>query len=327
MARDDSRRVLVTLVREIAAERGIRLTSFSDDWILCLEKDGRVAYVFGYDFTINSATAKNITRDKAATSELLAHHGVPCIEHRIVHGPQMAEYVPSAGNWRFLTDYFEQHGRDLVCKPNEGTGGQGVFRVRTLAELEAAVQTLFQKHRSICVSPFERFGAEYRVAVFRGACRFLYEKQRPVVAGDGVHTLRRLAIRWLESVPDLSAGARLLADLAWPPETLDRVPAAGERIEINWRHNLGQGATPRLLDPAQHADARALALEAARVLGVDLASVDVVETARGLEVLELNAGIMMESFARLSPESRELAKRFYDDIVGVMLESAPALST
>src|SRR5438046_2121066 len=82
-------RLLSTLLKEVAAESGIRMTAFSDDWIFCFQRGGATTYVVGYDFDINSATAKAISKDKAATSDLLAFHGVPRIEHRIFHGPQL----------------------------------------------------------------------------------------------------------------------------------------------------------------------------------------------------------------------------------------------
>ena len=51
------------------------------------------------------------------------------------------------------------------------------------------------------------------------------------------------------------------------------------------------------------------------------ASVDVVETAEGLKVLEINSGVMMENFAGQDEESRSIAKEIYRDAVRKMMSN------
>jgi glutathione synthase/RimK-type ligase-like ATP-grasp enzyme len=63
-----------------------------------------------------------------------------------------------------------------------------------------------------------------------------------------------------------------------------------------------------------------LALEAAKALAVELASVDVAATRGGLKVLEVNSGIMMENLIRFHPDGDEIAARFYDRIVAHALQ-------
>lgn len=321
MSEMNATRALVSILREICAAREIRLAAFSNDWVFCLQKNGRTAYLIGYDFGLNSATAKMICKDKAATSDLLAFHGVPRVEHRIFHGPQMSGYVPLEGNWRPMLDFFAQCGNEVVCKPNEGTGGRNVFRARNAAELEAAVMQIFSKSRSLCLSPFEKISGEYRVAVLEGVIQFVYLKMRPALIGDGVRSVQRLLLDRMDEIPlsgEEIAGLETIAELE---ADLNRVPARGEQVTINWRHNLGQGALPQSIEPndPRYGQIASLALKATEVLGVKLASVDIVETASGLKVLEINSGIMMESLV-LSPGGRELAYRFYDKIICRALE-------
>ena len=322
----NSERAIVELLREVCDHRGIRLAAFSDDWVFCLQKEERTTYVFGYDFSLNSATAKRITNDKGATSDLLHFHGVPRIEHRIFHSPQLADYVPLEGNWREMLDYFEACNRDLVCKPNQGSGGKGVFRARTPQDIEAAVIELFRTHRSLCLCPFEKIENEFRVAVLRGQVEFVYRKQRSAVVGDGRQTLKTLLLEKLAAVPDLGEEAETLASLGEMQFDFARVPAAGERVALNWKHNLALGAEPELIDAASP-EVRAiceLATHAAAVMEVSLASVDIAQVREGLKVLEINAGIMMESLVRCVPEGRKIARRFYDRIVCAALKIEPS---
>lgn len=321
-------RVFVALLREVCAERGVRLIPFSDAWLLCLEHGGRRSYTLGYDFGLSSATAKMIAKDKSATSDVLGFHGLPRIEHRIFHSPQIAPYVGSAGNWAAMLAFFEEHGRDLVCKPNEGTGGLGVTRVRTALALEAAVTRLFQRERALCLAPFEPITVEYRVALLRGCVEFLYRKERPALHGDGRSTRRALLCDWLKTGRDFAASARQLAEAAAELDAPDSVPAAGEAFIVNWRHNLGQGAVPQPLavDAPENQAVCALAVRAAAAVGIELASIDVVESAGELKVLEINSGIMMESLARSSVQGRAVARRFYDRIVCALFDLDPEVA-
>ncbi|HSI64276.1 MAG TPA: RimK-like protein [Candidatus Saccharimonadia bacterium] len=322
MSEANSQRALVALLKKVCQRRGIQVTSFSDDWLFCLQKDDQVSYIFGYDFGVNNASAKMICKDKAATSDLLGFHKVPRIEHRIFHGPQLAGFVTEAGGWEEMLAYLAAHPQGVVCKPNEGTGGNAVYFVNTAHDLETAVYQVFAKSRSLCLSPFEDFEHEYRVALLDGKIEFVYRKVRPSVRGDGKRSIRDLFLSELAKAADFSkeiAGMRKVGemDLDW-----SRVPASGETVKLNWRHNLGQGAKAEMLTPKQP-EAKAatkLALAAAKALGVKLASVDIAATPEGLKVLEINSGIMMESLVKIHPKGQSMAARFYDRIICMAMD-------
>ncbi len=313
----NAQRVLLESIRAICAARSIALAEHCGGWVLALERDGRRTHVFGYDFAVNTATAQLIAKDKAATSALLLGAGVPAVPHDLHHHPGMSAYVPDAGSWRALGESFERYGRDVVCKRNEGTGGADVVRVRSERELSAAAQQLFARGRSLCVSPFVAIAREVRVLVLRGRALLVYEKLRPTVVGDGARTIVDLAVARVHAAPSPADEAALVlaALTGLDPRA---VPALGEQVLLNFRHNLGQGSTPRDLDPAAPSTAAlvALAVRAADAIGIALASVDLVEDADGRPaVLEINAGIMMESYARVAPDGRAVAARVYDAIV------------
>jgi glutathione synthase/RimK-type ligase-like ATP-grasp enzyme len=71
----------------------------------------------------------------------------------------------------------------------------------------------------------------------------------------------------------------------------------------DWRHNLDLGARPVLLPPGEGRDTCvALAISAARAIGIRFASVDVVRAANEWKVLEINSGVMMETLGQHHPE-------------------------
>ncbi|MCZ7625442.1 MAG: hypothetical protein C3F12_01125 [Candidatus Methylomirabilota bacterium] len=67
----------------------------------------------------------------------------------------------------------------------------------------------------------------------------------------------------------------------------DRVVAAMRRRADGWRHNVSQGARPEphVMDD----DATRLCLEAGRLLGTDYAGIDLLRTAHGYTVVEVNS--------------------------------------
>jgi glutathione synthase/RimK-type ligase-like ATP-grasp enzyme len=86
---------------------------------------------------------------------------------------------------------------------------------------------------------------------------------------------------------------------------LDDDPLAVYRKErvSDWRHNLDHGARPILLEQGEASDTCiAIAIRAARAIGIRFASIDVVRIGEDWRVLEINSGVMMEALGRLHPE-------------------------
>jgi glutathione synthase/RimK-type ligase-like ATP-grasp enzyme len=318
-------RALSALIREIAAQHDISVAEFSDAWLYCLTKHGRSRYILGYDFDLNPAASQLIAKDKSATSDILGHHGIPRIEHVLFHHPQMAKYVPFTGNWERLMNFALAHEFDLVCKPNTGSGGVDVHRVKTQQQLELAVQELFARTRAIAVSPFADIRNEFRVVVLNGKSRVAYAKIRPSVTGDGVRSMLALVAERLAGATSRGS-SQALAYLAESDVDLNAVPAAGEICSLNWRHNLGQGSSVRVLswDELRQTGLDDLALSAAGCLNLKFASVDIVEVDGRLLVLEINAGIMMESFATLVKNGYQIVRQLYEDALLSMFGESSA---
>jgi glutathione synthase/RimK-type ligase-like ATP-grasp enzyme len=72
---------------------------------------------------------------------------------------------------------------------------------------------------------------------------------------------------------------------------------------LNWRHNLDTGARPVLLEPGEAREACvAIAVKAAKAIGIRFASVDVIRVGGALKILEINSGVMMEALGKFYPE-------------------------
>lgn len=302
---NNSQRVLARIIKEICSEKGIQYESFSFDWIFRLTKNGKTVHVFGYQFENNSATAQLICTDKSASSELLLSRGVPAVEHHFFMSPDDFQYIGVLGNWQRMLDLLKQHGR-LVCKPNEGTGGKEVYQVSTPAELEMAATRIFAHYPSVAISPYYEIDREYRAILLNNEVKLVYSKSKPIIIGDGTSTVRQLILLQKQPLPDFEIAN------GWSEEFLQQIPFHGEKIAINWKHNLGQGASPDLVkDHDLLEKLRALALQAAQTVNVCFASVDIIQSGSRYLVLEINSGIMMENFAQANDRNYQLAKNIY----------------
>jgi len=78
----------------------------------------------------------------------------------------------------------------------------------------------------------------------------------------------------------------------------------------DWRHNLSQGAKAVLIDQKfdKYFELELLAKKAFTAFGLSCAAVDILDTKEGLKVIELNNGVMMDSFAATNHEYYKIAK-------------------
>ncbi len=301
------------IIREICNEENIGLTSF-DDWAYCLRKDEKHRFIYGYQFGLDNAAVSAILKDKAAASEMMTAAGIDHIPHWCVMSPAHPEFCSLDSGWQFLEETFKTYS-DLVVKDNQGTGGQLVFRVRTKLELEKACHEIFRTASSLSVSPYVNIKKEYRAIVLDGVIKVVFSKVRPYITGDGVHTIKELLA---EKITQMSTSQlREVFSYEKQPEFLsgngaDAVLAEGERLVLEWKHNLGQGASAHLVKDKEVLDQiKRAVLPAARVFDLKFASVDVVKTDDGYKILEINSGVMMENLARTDETCYNLAKETY----------------
>lgn len=293
------------------------MTTHSHNWIVRLEQGRAVHHVYGYNFDLNPAAAQAIANDKSAVSELLAYRHIPHVEHRLFLHPRLSGYISDQGSWAGMLAFAGQQKFKLVCKPNDGTGGEDVFRVTSQPELEEVTQRLFERHRAVCLSPFYIIDREYRVIALDGQCELVYAKRRPAVIGDGRATMAELVAGQVSAgaIPASVAARAIMAN----DSLLDKVLDADERLVLDWRHNLAHGAHPAILtDPLQRRELEKLALACAQEIDIKFASIDIIETKGQLLILEVNAGVMMEHFAQLAPDGYAIAKKIYAKAVELM---------
>ncbi|OAF00703.1 RimK-like protein [Bradyrhizobium centrolobii] len=295
-----SERVFVQAIRRYCARHNVTVDVRPGGWLVAMRRGAKCHFAFGYDIGLNSAIAHRLANDKSATAEVLALAGVPCIAHHLFLNPKMGVHVVGS-TWReAMLALLVQNPQGVVVKPNEGTSGRYVFKATSRDELDHAVGEVFSSSLGLVISPYVAIEEEVRVILLDQTPMIVYSKKRPLVVGDGVHSLRELA---------RAAGhdGRLGECDA---QTLDAVVPSGERRVLTWRHNLDAGAQPVLVeDGAAQAACVKLAIDAASAIGIAFASIDVIRVDGAWQVLEINSGVMMEALAKLYPE---LVQATYD---------------
>ena len=305
----NSQRLMVKIIREICAQENISCETFSHDWVLRLSKNGKTAHIFGYQFDNNSAGTQLICTDKCATYELLKSLAIPAVEHHFFICPEDFQYIEGSGNWPGMLGLLNEYHR-LVVKPNEGTGGKEIYLASSPAELEAAVSRIFLRNRSIAISPLLPIASEYRVILLNEQEKLVYSKKIPVITGDGVTTVRNLVLNFLQQHPEV------VIELSMDEEISHKILPKGEKMPLTWKHNLGQGSLPEIVNTSDLKDQLVqLAKKAASAVNGRFVSVDIIEQKNTLMVLEINSGIMMEAFAQQDPSFYILTKEIYRDAI------------
>ena len=241
-----------------------------------------------------SAIAESIAQDKELTKTLLEAIGVPVPRGRSVTDIEDA--------WQVMRSL----GAPAVVKPRDGSQGRGVtVDVETREALEAAWAAAVEISDDVIV---ERYipGDDWRLLVVRHRLVAAARRDPPHVVGDGVRTVRAL-------VDDVNRDPRrgdghatpltrirldpiALARLAAQGLDADAVPERGRKVLLRNNANLSTGGTATDVTDEVHPDVAARAVEAARMVGLDICGVDVVcrSIARPLEeqdggIVEVNA--------------------------------------
>ena len=240
-----------------------------------------------------SAIAEGIARDKDLTKSLLKSCGVPVPEGQVVASPEEA--------WEAAQDI----GMPVAVKPSDANHGRGVsLELTTREEIMAAFSVAEPEGSDVMV---ERFipGQEHRLLVVGGEVVAAARGEVISVTGDGRSTVVQLIDSQLNSDPRrgaeeefpldvivLETDAKLQLELQRQGLGGDSVPAAGQVVTIQRNGNLSVDCTDQV-----HPEVAYAAQLAARVVGLDIAGIDMVAQdigkplqAQGGAIVEVNAG-------------------------------------
>lgn len=298
------KRQIVKIIEDICNEKKYNLQKFSDDWIMQIKNKQKNCFIIGYRFPNNDSAIAKICDDKSALASVLEANNIACVPHLYFENPCSTMY-DNDGMYSQLFSLLNKYG-ELVCKANTGSGGNAVYLVKSKKELEMNINKIFNATRAMAVSPKINIKNEYRVIIENNRAHLIYSKQRPYVVGDG-----------LSSIHELCASLKIDKEDKIKSLDYDQIPANGEKITVAWKHNLGQGSTPELVnDEAKIFDLTKFALHTANALNINFASIDIIQDENDTyKILEINSGVMMESFSKQNKDNYNTAKHIYESAI------------
>jgi len=282
------------LIVQAAVGRGIPWRRLGRESLVQLGQGRAQRRIWTAETDSTPAIAEGISRDKQLTKELLAAAGVPVPEGRVVASADEAWEAAQAV------------GVPVVVKPLDGNHGRGVFlNLSTAEEVRGAFPVAAEEGRHVSTVVVEQFvpGVEHRLLVVGGRMRACAKGEHLYVTGDGIRTVAELIDSQINSdarrgrsemMPNktVDIDATVRAQLAQERVAPETVPADGRRVLVKQIGSHGLDVTA-----AVHPEMAALAVRAARAVGLDVAGIDLIArdigsppAAQGARVCEVNAG-------------------------------------
>ena len=276
---------------DAAQERHIPHVRLNDGNLVQLGYGAAQRRIWTAETDQTSAIAEGIAQDKDLTKRLLAAAGVPVPEGIIVANADEA--------WAAAQDI----GLPVTVKPSDGNHARGVtLELHREKNIRAAFPLAEKEGSEVIVERFIE-GTEHRVLVVGGKVVAACRGEQVFVIGDGKRTLAQL-------VEELNRDPRRGVEEEYPLELLDlnlpniqlelarqevtpeTVPASGRKVLLQRNGNMAIDCTDEL-----HPDVAYHAQLAARVVGLDIAGMDMIlkDASRPMKeqggaIVEVNAG-------------------------------------
>ena len=278
---------------DAAADRGIPHIRLNDGNLVQLGYGHHQRRIWTAETDRTSAIAEGISKDKDLTKQLLTMCGVPVPEGQIVDSPAAA--------WEAAQDV----GLPVCVKPTDGNHARGVSLELSLQEdIEAAYEIALAEGSEVIVERFV-LGEEHRLLVVGEQVVAANKGETASVIGDGVHTVRELIELQINSDPRrgeeedfpldtirLDEHTTSVLELKRQGLNAESVPEKGRQVLVMRTGNMSMDVTDLV-----HPDVAAQAVLAARVVGLDIAGVDLVAQdigkplgPQGGAIVEVNAG-------------------------------------
>jgi cyanophycin synthetase len=258
-----------------ARRRGIPVTSLEDG--TSLYRLGTGKYQQRIMASLSEKTkcvAVDISCNKQITKKLLSEHGLPVPRGKVVTNVGDALIAAS------------ELGFPLAMKPDNGNQGKGVsLKIESELEVKKAFFQATLYSPGVMVEKYLP-GRHYRLLVINGELVAASERMPACVLGDGRQTVKQL-IDSENDNPLRGEGHELPLTkinidriteevLARNKLALSSIPAQGQLVWLRENANLSTGGTARDVTDEVHPLQAELAIIAAKVVGLDIAGVDVV---------------------------------------------------
>lgn len=313
--------VSTQVIVEACRERGIPVQRLNEGSLLQL---GYGRYQRRIQATITGATSSigvDIACDKEMTKKILSEGGVPVPWGHIVRTEQEA------------VEAFQDMETVVVIKPLHGNQGKGVtLQIKSEAEAKAAFRVAQTYGDWVIVEEYIE-GNHYRLLVV-GERLIAAAKRIPAhVIGDGLLTISELVAQTNEdplrgedheeALTKLRIDSVVLLTLTQRGLTLSSVPKQGEVVYLRDSANLSTGGIAEDVTDHVHPDNVDLVIYASKLIGLDVAGIDLViediaasYREKNGHIIEVNAapGIRMHHFPSVG-KARDVGKAIVEQVL------------
>ncbi len=296
-----STRALMTEARK----RGIPVRRLDENSLLQLGYGSRSRLIEASLPDSTGCVAVDLAKNKPLVKKLLADHGIPVPEGCLVYSENDAVAMA------------KKIAYPVVIKPFDANQGRGVSTNINSEELLRTAYRLARQLAGRVMLEKHITGKDYRLLVVGDKIAAAAERTPPYVTGDGIHTIEELVA--LENSNPLRGWGhekpmtRIALDgiaielLGRSDLAINTVLPPGESVYLRQNGNLSTGGYATDCTDIVHPANRLLAITAARIIGLEIAGIDLVcpdisqpvETSHGA-VIEVNAapGLRMHLFPR-----------------------------
>ena len=302
---------LQRIIKQIALENDLSYEVLSCDLIIKLTKDNKIRYINGYKFGLNSHSLGLILDDKYATYELLNSLGISVCKHHILFRPtNHNSYAKNYNSFKYCYDLFLKYNKNVILKVNNGTCGDGVYHITTKKELKKIYNHLLKYNFSISLCPYYDIKNEYRVILLNNEIKIMYGKINPVVIGNGkdklIDLLKDFNINYFGYKTNLKKNINY-----------NKVLKKDEKFIYDFKYNLSKGSIiTEDIDKETKSIISKMAKDVSKKINLGFGSIDIIKTNDDkYYVLEINSGVMIENYIKLTSDGFKKAKKVYEEAV------------
>ncbi|MFA6807523.1 MAG: cyanophycin synthetase [Eubacteriales bacterium] len=221
-----------------------------------------------------SCIGVDIAGDKEVTRLILSRASIPVPRGKVV---DTEEEIIRA---------FNSLGRNVVIKPCNGNQGKGVsVKLKEENEVLAAFRLAETYDKDVVIEEYVE-GSSYRLLVIDNKVVAAAKRIPPYVTGNGKLNIRQLVGKENRNLLRGEQHEKFLTKILLDPVALlnlarkginlDYVPSKGEKVYIRESANLSNGGKAEDVTDQVHPDNIELAVYAAKILGLDIAGIDLV---------------------------------------------------
>lgn len=302
---------LQRIIKQIALENDLSYEVLSCDLIIKLTKGNKIRYINGYKFGLNSHSLGLILDDKYATYELLNSLGISVCKHHILFRPtNHNSYAKNYNSFKYCYDLFLKYNKNVILKVNNGTCGDGVYHITTKKELKKIYNHLLKYNFSISLCPYYDIKNEYRVILLNNEIKIMYGKINPVVIGNGkdklIDLLKDFNINYFGYKTNLKKNINY-----------NKVLKKDEKFIYDFKYNLSKGSIiTEDIDKETKSIISKMAKDVSKKINLGFGSIDIIKTNDDkYYVLEINSGVMIENYIKLTSDGFKKAKKVYEEAV------------